>query len=73
MRYRRVRQSAAPTPGICFGRSKDNDVLEKEKEEVEPKEIHPIIKRQLNSLKNSMDSHGLTADDVINYIKKDNE
>jgi hypothetical protein len=58
---------------ILKGRSKDNDVLEKEKEEVEPKEIHPIIKRQLNSLKNSMDSHGLTADDVINYIKKDNE
>ena len=58
---------------ILKGKSKDNDVLEKEKEEVEPKEIHPIIKRQLNSLKNSMDSHGLTADDVINYIKKDNE
>ena len=58
---------------ILKGRSKDNDVLEKEKEEVEPKEIHPIIKRQLNSLKNSMDSHGLTVDDVINYIKKDNE
>ena len=58
---------------ILKGRSKDNDVLEKEKEEVEPKEIHPIIKRQLNSLKNSIDSHGLTADDVINYIKKDNE
>jgi hypothetical protein len=58
---------------ILKGKSKDNDVLEKEKEEVEPKEIHPIIKRQLNSLKNSMDSHGLTANDVINYIKKDNE
>ena len=58
---------------ILKGKSKDNDVLEKEKEEVEPKEIHPIIKRQLNSLKNSMNSHGLTADDVINYIKKDNE
>ena len=58
---------------ILKGKSKDNDVLEKEKEEVEPKEIHPIIKRQLNSLKNSMDSHGLTTDDVINYIKKDNE
>ena len=57
---------------ILKGKSKDNDVLEKEKEEVEPKEIHPIIKRQLNSLKNSMDSHNLTIDDIMNHLK-DNE
>jgi hypothetical protein len=53
---------------ILKGRSKDNDVLEKEKEEVEPKEIHPIIKRQLNSLKNSMDNHNLSMETIVKYL-----
>ena len=53
---------------ILKGRSKDNDVLEKKKEEVESKEIHPIIKRQLNSLKNSMDNHNLSMETIVKYL-----
>ena len=51
-------------------KQKDNDVLSKEGE---VKEVHPIIKRQINSLKHSLDSHGLSVDDVIKHLKSDNE
>lgn len=52
-------------------KERDNDILSKETEEI--KEVHPIIKRQINSLKNSMKSHGLTADDIKNHLEQDNE
>ena len=52
-------------------KAKDNDILSKETDEI--KEVHPIIKRQINSLKNSMKSHGLTADDIKKHLDKDNE
>jgi hypothetical protein len=42
-------------------------------EEEEPKEINSVIQRQLKSLKNSMDTYGLTADDIVNHLKKNNE
>jgi len=58
---------------ILKSKSKENDVLEKEKPEEEPKEINSVIQRQLKSLKNSMDTYGLTADDIVNHLKKDNE
>jgi hypothetical protein len=57
---------------ILKSKSKENDVLEKEKPEEEPKEINSVIQRQLKSLKNSMDTYGLTADDIVNH-KKENE
>jgi hypothetical protein len=47
----------------------DNDIVSKE---TEMKEISPIIKKQIKSLKNSMDSHNLTIDDIMNHLK-DNE
>lgn len=47
----------------------DNEIVSKE---TEMKEISPIIKKQIKSLKNSMDSHNLTIDDIMNHLK-DNE
>ena len=35
----------------------------------ENKEINPIIKKQIKSLKQSIDSNNLTIDDVIKYLK----
>jgi hypothetical protein len=58
---------------ILKSKSKENDVLEKEKPEEEPKEINSVIQRQLKSLKNSMDTYGLTTDDIVNHLKKNNE
>jgi hypothetical protein len=58
---------------ILKSKSKENDVLEKEKPEEEPKEINSVLQRQLKSLKNSMETYGLTADDIVNHLKKDNE
>ena len=51
-------------------RQKDNDILSKEGE---VKEVHPIIKRQIHSLKQSMGSHGLSVDDIVKHLKSDNE
>ena len=39
----------------------------------EVKEINPIILKQLKSLKNTLDSHNLTIDDIVKHLKKDNE
>lgn len=47
----------------------DNEIVSKE---TEMKEISPIVKKQIKSLKNSMDSHNLTIDDIMNHLK-DNE
>lgn len=58
---------------ILKSKSKENDVLEKEKPETEPKEVNPIIKRQIFSLKNTMKSHGLTIDDIKKHLEQDNE
>jgi len=58
---------------ILKSKSKENDVLEKEKPEEEPKEINSVLQRQLKSLKNSMETYGLTTDDIVNHLKKDNE
>jgi len=58
---------------ILKNKSKQNDVLEKDKPEVEPKEINSVLQRQIKSLKNSMETYGLTADDIVNHLKKDNE
>jgi len=53
---------------ILKSKSKENDVLEKENPETEPKEMTPIIKRQLKSLKNSMDSHNLSMETIVKYL-----
>lgn len=38
----------------------------------EIKEINPIVKKQIKSLKNTMNSHNLSIDDIIKHLK-DNE
>jgi hypothetical protein len=58
---------------ILKSKSKENDVLEKEKPEVESKEVSPIVKRQIYSLKNSMKSHGLSIDDIKKHLEQDDE
>jgi hypothetical protein len=58
---------------VLKSKSKQNDVLEKEKPEVAPKEVNPIVKRQIFSLKNTMKSHGLSIDDIKSHLEQDNE
>jgi hypothetical protein len=45
----------------------DNDLMSSE-----IKEINPIVKKQIKSLKNTMNSHNLSIDDIIKHLK-DNE
>ena len=52
-------------------KAKDNDIVSKQTEEV--KEVHPIIKRQIGSLKNSLKSHGLSLDDIKNELENEDE
>lgn len=54
---------------IISNRSKENDVLSKQSE---VKEMNPIVKKQIKSLKNTMDSHNISIDDIIKHLK-DNE
>lgn len=49
-------------------KSKENDIVDKE---TEVKEVSPIIKRQIGSLKNSMKSHNLTLNDLMKHFKED--
>lgn len=49
-------------------KSKENDIVDKE---TEVKEVSPIIKRQISSLKNSMKSHNLTLNDLMKHFKED--
>ena len=41
-------------------------------EEIEEVEINPIVKRQINSLKNSMKTYGLKPDHILKGLN-DNE
>jgi hypothetical protein len=47
-------------------KSTENDIVSKG-----DKEINPIVKKQINSLKNTMNSHNLSIDDIIKFIKND--
>jgi|Laugresubdmm15sn_1035100.scaffolds.fasta_scaffold14990_4 hypothetical protein len=53
---------------VLKGKTKDNDIVDGDVEE----EVNPIVKKQLKSLKNSMDSHKLSMDTIVKYLK-DNE
>ena len=50
-------------------KEKDGDIVSKESEEIEEKEINPIVLKQLKSLKNSMGTHKLSIDDVLKHLK----
>lgn len=56
---------------VLKSKGKDNDIVPKE-EEIEEKEINPIILKQLKSLKNSLQSHNLSVNDIMKHLK-DNE
>jgi len=55
---------------ILRNKSKENDIVTKNDE---IKEVNPIIKKQIKSLKNSMNSHNLTIDDIIKHLKSGDE
>ena len=48
-------------------KSNENDIVTND-----VKEISPIVKKQIKSLKNTMDSHNLSIEDLIKHLK-DNE
>jgi hypothetical protein len=48
-------------------KSNENDIVTND-----VKEVSPIVKKQIKSLKNTMDSHNLSIEDLIKYLK-DNE
>ena len=48
-------------------KTNENDIVSNEE-----KEISPIVKKQIKSLKNTMDSHNLSINDIIKHLK-DNE
>lgn len=54
---------------ILSNRSKENDIVNANQE---MKEINPIIKRQITSLKDTLKNNNLSVDDVLEYLK-DNE
>lgn len=53
---------------VLKSKNKDNELVSSDVEE----EVNPIVKKQIKSLKNSMDSHNLSIDTVVKYLK-DNE
>lgn len=55
---------------ILTQKSKDLDFVNKDEE---IKEISPIVKKQLSSLKNTLKSHNLTIDDVLNHLKNNEQ
>lgn len=54
---------------ILSKKNDSNDIVKKKTEEV--KEINPIIKKQLDSLKTSLKSNNLSLDDVMKHLKDD--
>jgi hypothetical protein len=51
---------------VLRNKTTENDVISKE-----IKEINPIVKKQIKSLKHSMTNNGLSIDDIINHLKDD--
>ena len=56
-----------------LSKKKDNDILSREEEQTEEKDINPIILKQIKSLKNSIESNNLSVNDILKHLKKDNE
>ena len=51
-------------------KNNSEDLVSKD-EEIEEVEINPIVKRQINSLKNSMKTYGLKPDHIMKGLKDD--
>lgn len=56
---------------ILAKKSKDSDIVSNEGDQVEEKEINPIVAKQLKSLKNSLKSHNLSINDIMKHLKDD--
>ena len=57
---------------VLAKRKIDHDIVSKEGEQTEEKEINPIVLKQLKSLKSSLESNKLTVNDILKHLK-DNE
>ena len=53
---------------ILNKKTKSNDLVSKQEDGSEEKEINPIILKQINALKNSMDSHKLSMETIVKYL-----
>jgi len=53
-------------------KSKDKELVKSDQQEDLKKDINPIIKKQLKSLKDSLKNNDLTINDILSYLK-DNE
>lgn len=56
---------------VLSKKAKDNEIVSKD-DQTEEKEINPILLKQLKSLKNTMNSHNLSVNDIMKHLK-DNE
>ena len=56
---------------VLAKKAKDTEIVSKD-EQTEEKEINPIVLKQLKSLKNTMNSHKLSINDIMKHLK-DNE
>ena len=54
---------------LLKNKTKLNDIVNKNKE-IEENELNPIIKKQLNSLKQTISDNNINIDDILNYLKK---
>ena len=50
----------------------DDEIVSKDGEQIEEKEINPIVLKKLKSLKSSLESNKLTVNDILKHLK-DNE
>ena len=57
---------------ILGRKASDNEIVSKEEEQNEEKEINPIVLKQLKALKNTLNSNDLTINDILKHLK-DNE
>ena len=57
---------------ILSKKAKDNEIVSKG-EQSEEKEISPIVLKQIKSLKNTINSHNLSVDDIVKHLNSDNE
>lgn len=57
---------------ILKKKTKSDDLVKNDQNEIDEKKINPILMRQLKSLKNSLKDNDLTVKDIIDYLN-DNE
>jgi hypothetical protein len=54
---------------ILNKKTKIDDLVPKKENETEDKKINPIVLKQISALKNSMDSHKLSINDIMKHLK----